>query len=124
MFCEDCYIEALCHPNAEVYEYYMELFLSILTFKMCKGTECSSGTVAGVDDVITLGGFVDFRVELLLSPGVAILAIVSTVAVHRVSPLICCLDCGARSAPVLVLPGTPSPVLVVVELRTGVALSA
>ena len=94
-----------------------------LTFKMCEGTECSSGTVAGVDDVIAFGGLVDLGVELLLGPGVAVLAVVPLVAVGRVPPLVRCLDCRTRSAPVLELLGTPPPVLVVVKLRTRVALS-
>ena len=49
--------------------------------------------------------------------------VVPLVAVGGVPPLVRCLDCRTRSAPVLELLGTPPPVLVVVELRTRVALS-
>ena len=91
---------------------------------MCECTECAPGAVGSVLDVITLGALVDLGMELLLCPGVTILARVTHVAVDGVSPLISCLDRGTRGGPVLVLPGTPPPVLVVMVLRTGVALSA
>ena len=87
-------------------------------------TESASGAVGSVLDVVTLGALVDLGVELLLRPGVAVLARVPHVAVDGVAPLIRRLDCGARGGPVLVLAGAPPPVLVVVILRTGVALSA
>ena len=91
---------------------------------MCECTECAPGAVGSVLDVITLGALVDLGMELLLCPGVTILARVTHVAVDGVSPLISCLDRGTWGGPVLVLPGTPPPVLVVMVLRTGVALSA
>ena len=90
---------------------------------MCEGAEGPAGAVGGVLDVVTLGRLVDLGVELLLGPGVAVLAVVPLVAVGRVPPLVRCLDCRTRSAPVLELLGTPPPVLVVVKLRTRVALS-
>ena len=95
---------------------------SKLTFKVCKSTECSTRTIAGVLDVVTLGGFVDLRVELLLGPGVTVLARVPGITVDRVTPLVRRLDRGAGRAPVLVLLGTASPILVVVELRARISL--
>ena len=89
---------------------------------MCKGTECSARTVAGVLDVVTLGGLVDLGVELLLRPGVTVLAGVPRVAVDRVPPLVRRLDRGTRSRSVLVLLGASSSILVVVELGAGVSL--
>ena len=93
-----------------------------LTFKVCKSTECSTGTIAGVLDVITLGGLVDLGVELLLGPGVTVLTRVARITVDRVAPLVCRLDCGARGGSVLVLLGTTSSILVVMELRTRISL--
>ena len=95
----------------------------ILTFKVGECTECAPGAVGSVLDVITLGALVDLGVELLLSPGVTVLARVAHVAVHGVAPLVRRLDRGAGRGPVLVLPRAPPPVLVVVVLGTGVALS-
>ena len=91
---------------------------------MCECTEGSPGAVGSVLDVITLGALVDLRVELLLCPGVAVLARVAHVAVHGVAPLIRGFDRGAGRGPVLELPRTPPPILVVVILGAGVALSA
>ena len=90
---------------------------------MSKCTECAPGAVGSVLDVITLGALVDLGVELLLGPGVAILARVPHVAVDGIAPLIRCLDSRTGCGPILELPGAPSPVLVIVILRTGVALS-
>ena len=64
---------------------------------MCKGTECSARTVAGVLDVVTLGGLVDLGVELLLGARVAVLAVVARLAHRRVAPLVAGLDLRARS---------------------------
>ena len=89
---------------------------------MCKSTECSTGTIAGVLDVVTLGGLVDLGVELLLGPGVTVLTRVARITVDRVTPLVCRLDCGARGGSVLVLLGTTSSILVVVELGTRISL--
>ena len=52
----------------------------------------------------------------------AVLAIVSCITVRRVAPLVRSLHRGTGGAAVLVLPWTPPPVLVVVELGTSVAL--
>ena len=90
---------------------------------MFKSTESSPGAVGGVLYVIALGALVDLGVELLLSPGVAILARVPHVAVDRITPLVCCLDSRTGCGPILELPGASPPVLVVVILRTSVALS-
>ena len=100
----------------------LKLTKTKLTFKMCEGTECSSGAVAGVDDVIAFGGLVDLGVELLLRPGVTVLAGVPRVAIDRVPPLVRRLDRGTRSRSVLVLLGASSSILVVVELGAGVSL--
>ena len=97
---------------------------SVLTFKMCKCTECAPGTVGSVLDVITLGRLVDLGVELLLSPGVAVLTRVAHLAVDGVAPLVRRLHRGARRRAVLELLGTPPPVLVVVELGARVPLPA
>ena len=90
---------------------------------MCKCTEGSPGAVGGVLDVIALCALVDLGVELLLSPGVAILARVPHVAVDGITPLVRCLDSRTGSGSILELPGASPPVLVVVILRTSVALS-
>ena len=95
---------------------------SKLTFKVCKSTERSARTIAGVLDVVTLGGLVDLGVKLLLGPGVTVLTRVSAVAVDGVAPLVRGLDCGARGGSVLVLLGTTSSILVVVELRARISL--
>ena len=91
---------------------------------MSKCTECAPGAIACVLDIITLRRLVDLGVKLLLCASVTILAVVSTITVGGVSPLVSTLHCGTRGGSVLVLLRTPSPVFVVVELRTGVALSA
>ena len=91
---------------------------------MSKCTEGAPGAIACVLDIITLGGLVDLGVKLLLCASVTILAVVSTITVGGVSPLVSTLHRGARRGPVLVLPGAPSPVFIVVELRAGVSLSA
>ena len=69
---------------------------SVLTFKMCKCTECAPGTVGSVLDVITLGRLVDLGVELLLGARVAVLAVVARLAHRRVAPLVAGLDLRAR----------------------------
>ena len=66
---------------------------------MCECTECAPGAVGSVLDVITLGALVDLGVELLLCPGVAILAVVTALARHGVSPLVSSLHLGARGRP-------------------------
>ena len=53
-----------------------------------------------------------------------ILAVVSTITVHWVAPLVGSLDRRAGGAPVLVLPRASPPVLVIMELWAGVALAA
>ena len=97
---------------------------SKLTFEVRECTECAPGAVGSVLDVITLGALVDLGVELLLCPGVAVLARVAHVTVDRVAPLVRRLDRGTRGGPVLELPGAPPSVLVVVILGTSIALSA
>ena len=91
---------------------------------MSKCTECAPGAIACVLDIITLGGLVDLGVKLLLCASVTVLAVVSTITVGGVSPLVSTLHGRTGCGPVLVLLRTPPPVFVVVELRTGVALSA
>ena len=54
----------------------------------------------------------------------AVLTVVPTITVHWVAPLVRRLDRRAGGAPVLVFPGTPSAVFVVVELGASVALPA
>merc|ERR1719382_153083 len=93
-----------------------------LLFLMGKCTEGAPRAIARVLDVVTLCRLVNLGVELLLSPGVAVLAIVSCITVRRVAPLVGSLHRGTGGAAVLVLPWTPPPVLVVVELGTSIAL--
>ena len=50
--------------------YTVNYIAGILTFKMGKCTKSPPRTVASILNVITLRGFIDFRVKLLLSPGV------------------------------------------------------
>ena len=91
---------------------------------MSKCTECAPGAIACVLDIITLRRLVDLGVKLLLRASVTILAVVSTITVGGVAPLVSTLHGGTGGGPVLVLLRAPPPVFVVVELRTGVALSA
>ena len=91
---------------------------------MSKCTEGAPGAIACVLDIITLRRLVDLGVKLLLCASVTILAVVSTITVGGVSPLVSTLHGGTGGGPVLVLLRAPPPVFVVVELRTGVALSA
>ena len=64
---------------------------SKLTFNVRKGAECPPRAVAGVLDVIAFCGFVDFRVELLFRPRVAVLAVLAGLARHGVAPFVACL---------------------------------
>jgi hypothetical protein len=59
-----------------------------LTLIVGKSTERSSRTVASLLDVVALGGFVDFRVELLLGPCMTVRAGVALIAVGGVSPFV------------------------------------
>ena len=68
-----------------------------LTFDVCEGAEGASRAVARVLDVVALGRLVDLGVELLLGPGVAVLAVLASIARHRVAPLVAGLDLRARS---------------------------
>merc|ERR1719382_879962 len=95
-----------------------------LLFLMGKCTEGAPRAIARVLDVVTLCRLVNLWVELLLSPGVAVLAIVSCITVHGVAPLVGSLHRRAGGAPVLVLSRAASPVLVVVELGTRIPLPA
>ena len=70
---------------------------SRLTFNMSKCAECTSGTIAGVLYIVTFGRFVDFRMKLLLSPRMAILAGITGLAADRVAPLVARLDIGTGS---------------------------
>lgn len=45
-----------------------------LTVNVCEGAECTARAVASLLDIIAFGAFVYLRVELLLSPSVAISA--------------------------------------------------
>ena len=71
-----------------------------LTFNMSKCAECTSGTIAGVLYIVTFGRFVDFRMKLLLSPRMAILAGITGLAADRVAPLVARLDIGTGSGSV------------------------
>ena len=94
----------------------------LLTFKMCKCTKCSAGTIASVLNVVTFGRFVDLGVELLLCAGVTVLTIVTTITVNWITPFFSNLDCRTRGGSILVLAWTSPPVLVVVKLRTCIPL--
>ena len=67
---------------------------------MSECTESAPRAVAGVLDVVALGGLVDLWMELLLCPRVAVLAVLSGLAGHGVAPLVPCFDLwtGRRSA--------------------------
>ena len=52
-----------------------------------------------------------------------VLAVVPRITVHGVAPLVRGLDGGAGGGPILVLLGAASPILVIVELGTSVALA-
>ena len=64
---------------------------------MSKCAECTSGTIAGVLYIVTFGRFVDFRMKLLFSPRMAILAGIAGLAADRVAPLVARLDIGTGS---------------------------
>ena len=55
---------------------------------MGKSAKRSSRTVASLLDIIALGGLVDFRMKLLLSPRVTVTAGVALITVGGVSPFI------------------------------------
>ena len=66
---------------------------------MSKRTKRRSGTVSILLDVVTAGGLVDLGVELLLGPGVAVLAAVAVFAARRVAPLVSLLHVRAGGGP-------------------------
>ncbi len=69
---------------------------------MCKGTEWSPGAVASLLDIVAFSGLVNLWMELLLSSCVAVLAGITLVTVHRVTPLIVELYVRTRRGPVRV----------------------
>lgn len=89
---------------------------------MGKCTEDGPGTVARLLNVVAFGGLVDLRMELLLRPGVAVLAAIARLAIRRLAPLLAVLHIGTGRGPVLVLPWAAPLVLAVVILGTRVAL--
>lgn len=66
---------------------------------MREGAKWPPRAVAGVLDVVALGGLVDLRVELLLRARVAVLAAVARLAAHGVAPLVAGLDLRAWGRP-------------------------
>ena len=66
---------------------------------MGKGTEGPSRAVAILLDIVAFGRLVDFRMELLLRAGVAILTRISAIAVTGLSPFIPMLHVRASSRP-------------------------
>ena len=63
---------------------------------MRKSTEGTPRAIAGVLYVVAFGRLVDLRMELLLSPGVTVLATVAGVARHGIAPFVARLDVGTR----------------------------
>lgn len=88
---------------------------------MSECTKRAAWTIVGLLNVVALGAFVDLRVELLLSAGVTVGAVVFILTVGRVTPLVTLLDTGTWRGPVLELFRRPASVLVVVVLGTGIA---
>lgn len=91
---------------------------------MSKCAKCPSRAITRVLDVVALGRLVDFRVELLLSPGMAILTGVSGLAAHGVTPFVPTLHVGTGRRSVLELFGAAPLIFVIVKLGAGVALTA
>ena len=71
----------------------------ILTFNVGKCAECSSRTITGVLNVITFGRFVNFGMKLLLRPGMAVLAGITSITTHRITPFVSRFDIRAWSGP-------------------------
>ena len=91
---------------------------------MSKCTECTSRTIAGVLNVVTLCGLVNLGMKLLLRSCMAVLTGVSGLAAHRVAPFVTGFHIGTGRRAILVFLGATPFVLVVMKLRTSVALSA
>lgn len=107
-----------------------------------KGAEGPARTVAGVLNVVTFGWLVDFGMKLLLGARMAVLTGIAGFTTDRVTPFITRLDVRTWSrplkrsymrkliwiwieirVPVFVFLGTAPLVLVIVELRAGIALT-
>ena len=69
-------------------------------FNMSKCAECTSWTITGVLYIVTFGRFVDFRMKLLFSPRMAILAGITGLTDRGIAPLVSRLDIGTGSGSV------------------------
>ncbi len=58
------------------------------TVGVCECAERAARTVSVLQHVVTLGAFVDFRVELLLCARVAVLTVLGRLAPLRIRPLV------------------------------------
>ena len=66
---------------------------------MGKCAECTSRAVTGVLNVVTFGRFIDFGMKLLLGSSMAVLAGITSITTHRITPFVSRFDVGARSGP-------------------------
>lgn len=69
----------------------------LLTFHMRKSTKYAARTVSSLLYIVAFCRLVDFRMKLLFSASVTVLAIVTGLTVARLAPLLAVLDIGAWS---------------------------
>lgn len=94
------------------------------TLNVSKCAEHRAWAVALLLYVITFGWLVNFGMKLLFSSCMTVLAVITSLAVVRLSPLFAVLDVRTRSRAVLEFAWASTLILAIVILRASVSLTA